>query len=60
MIHQRPFNLEHLRWSNFMPVNCVLFERSLFEEFGGFDEDLDVLEDWDLWLRYAAATPFLW
>jgi hypothetical protein len=26
---------------------------------GGLDEDLDVLEDWDLWRRYVSQTDFL-
>jgi len=26
---------------------------------GGFDENLDLLEDWDLWVRYSLKTDFL-
>ncbi len=31
--------------------STVLMERSLFEELGGFREDLEVGEDYELWLR---------
>ena len=30
--------------------------RALFLEQGGFDVELDTLEDWNLWLRYLGAT----
>ena len=36
-----------------------MFEKSLFEEYGGLDETLDALEDWDLWVRYSLHTDFL-
>ncbi|MEO0564830.1 MAG: hypothetical protein AAF125_22175, partial [Chloroflexota bacterium] len=26
---------------------------------GGFDTDLEFLEDWDLWLRFSASDDFL-
>ncbi len=31
--------------------SSILMERSLFDELGGFDETLEVCEDYDLWLR---------
>jgi glycosyltransferase involved in cell wall biosynthesis len=31
--------------------STVMLERSLFEEFGGFREDLEIAEDYELWLR---------
>ncbi|RQS54715.1 glycosyltransferase [Burkholderia sp. Bp8984] len=43
---------------NLAPIQAVLFHRSLYDEFGGFDEDLDQLEDWVLWVRYSCATDF--
>jgi glycosyltransferase involved in cell wall biosynthesis len=51
------FSLLHLLAGNYLPINAVLFHRSLFERAGGFDEDIDCLEDWLLWLRYAAIEP---
>ncbi len=37
--------------------SSVLVKRSLLEEIGNFDEDLDVCEDYDLWLRICAEYP---
>jgi glycosyltransferase involved in cell wall biosynthesis len=34
--------------------SAVLLRRDLFEELGGFDESLEVCEDYDLWLRLGA------
>lgn len=44
---------------NLFPIQSVMFDRTLFEQYGGFDETLDVLEDWDLWLRYSMHCDFL-
>ena len=41
---------------NYLPIQSVLFERSLYDELGGFDSELTALEDWDLWLRYCTKT----
>lgn len=54
----QPFNRLYFTMSNFMPIQTVMFHRSLFEQYGGFRENLDALEDWDLWLRYAAHEDF--
>ena len=35
-----------------------MFEKELFEQYGGLDESLDALEDWDLWVRYSLHTDF--
>lgn len=55
----RPFSRAELRTTNFIPIQAMLFHRSLYEECGGFDAGLEALEDWDLWLRYADRTDFL-
>ena len=54
-----PFSLGRLWLGNFLPIQAVLFRRRLFIELGGFNEDLDALEDWDLWLRYAGSAAFI-
>jgi glycosyltransferase involved in cell wall biosynthesis len=38
--------------------SAVMLTKELFDEVGGFDERLPVCEDYDLWLRIAAALPF--
>jgi len=44
--------------SSFVHVPTVVCRRSLLEEFGGFDEQLPVCEDYDLWLRLSAVHEF--
>lgn len=58
--YAQPFDRELLQEQNYIPIHCLLFERALIGEVGGFDEELEVLEDWDLWLRLATRTDFLY
>jgi glycosyltransferase involved in cell wall biosynthesis len=37
--------------------STVIMERSLFEEFGGFREDLEIAEDYEFWLRICCCHP---
>jgi hypothetical protein len=41
-------------------ICSVLCERALFAEVGGFDPDLSQCADWDMWIRLATATEFLY
>ncbi|MCA8296525.1 glycosyltransferase family 2 protein [Burkholderia sp. AU30198] len=43
---------------NFIPIQAILFRRALFEQYGGFNVQLDRLEDWDLWVRYCQRNDF--
>ena len=47
-----------LQHHNFMPIQSILFQRELYEKWGGFDVELDQLEDWHLWLRYGYGQQF--
>lgn len=40
-----------------VPAGTMMFARALFDELGGFDENLRE-EDWDFVIRSAAASPF--
>jgi hypothetical protein len=44
---------------NYLPIQSVLFHRSLYERYGGFAEDMDQLEDWNLWTRYTLEDDFV-
>lgn len=55
----QPFNRLLLFTSNYIPIQSILFHRKLYEEQGGLDENLDTLEDWDLWVRYCTCTNFV-
>ncbi|MGQ0720853.1 MAG: glycosyltransferase [Candidatus Eiseniibacteriota bacterium] len=55
---REPFDRQDLWVRNLFPIQAVLFRRELFDEFGGFHPELALLEDWDLWLRYASRRNF--
>ena len=56
--HDRSFDAQILLSFNYMPIQSVLFHRRLYEERGGFDPELEHLEDWNLWVRYAQGNRF--
>jgi glycosyltransferase involved in cell wall biosynthesis len=37
--------------------STVMMRRELFEQLGGFREDLEIAEDYELWLRVTAGYP---
>lgn len=53
-----PFSRARLWAGNFLAIQSVLFRRSLYLEKGGLDQNLEALEDWDLWLRYSRDAAF--
>lgn len=55
---KQPFNRILLYTFNYIPIQSILFHRSLYDTFGGLDEQLDTLEDWDLWVRYSTQTRY--
>lgn len=55
-VFYKKIDYSFLSYLNLFPIQAVLFHRSLFEKHGGFDEKLDLLEDWDLWIRYTARN----
>ena len=57
-LHRQPWDYEVLKDHNFIPIQALLFSRSLFAKRGGFDTSLDQLEDWNLWLRYGFGNSF--
>jgi glycosyltransferase involved in cell wall biosynthesis len=40
--------------------SSVMIQRSVFDEYGLFDQSLPVCEDYDLWLRLCAFLPVLY
>lgn len=57
--HRQIWNYAILKKYNFMPIQTVLFKRELYQKRGGFDENLEALEDWNLWLTYGFKSQFL-
>lgn len=60
LVLRQPFDFDVLQHHNYFAIQSVLFERQLFEHRGGFDEDMDALEDWTLWIRYAWNHRFVY
>ncbi|OBZ13450.1 glycosyltransferase family 2 protein [Bacillus sp. FJAT-26390] len=58
--HRQPFNRLVLLHHNYFPIQSVLFSKELYNELGGIDPELEVLEDWDLWLKYALNYDFIY
>lgn len=56
----QPYCYDTLRHHNYIPIQSILFRQSLYLERGGFDEELEWLEDWNLWLRYGYKNQFLY
>ena len=49
------FSLKNLLQANRM-INAAMFKRSLWKKIGGYDENMmDGYEDWEFWIRMAAA-----
>jgi len=47
-----------LHHQNFFAIQSMLIKRSSFENVGGFTENLDKLEDWDLWKKLSNEGKF--
>jgi glycosyltransferase involved in cell wall biosynthesis len=42
---------------NYIDLNVFMHKREVYETFGGFDESLTSLEDWELIIRYTDTHP---
>ncbi|MGZ5026136.1 MAG: PIG-L family deacetylase [Methylobacter sp.] len=59
-IFNEPYDHRKLLISNFIPIHALLFSRDLAEKNAvRFDENMDIYEDWDLWLQLSRHTTFL-
>ena len=56
--YEQSFDKIMLCHHNYLPIQSIMFDRSLYEKYGGFDENIPTLEDYDLWLTYMYATDF--
>lgn len=55
VIHKGRFNRMKLFTKNITPIQAVMFHKDVYKKCGGFDEKIEALEDWDLWLRFALS-----
>ncbi|YAF97656.1 MAG: glycosyltransferase family 2 protein [Nodularia sp. CChRGM 3473] len=58
-IYKQSFSRLMMLHHNYIPILSILFDRKLYESYGGFDESLENLEDWNLWTRYCLNHDFL-
>ena len=56
--HRGNYSRLNLFHSNLFPIQTVMFNRKVYEKCGGFDENMDALEDWDLWIRYSLEFDY--
>lgn len=59
-VHHQKFDKLMICHHNYIPIQCIMFEKELFAQYGGFDESVDALEDWDLWVRFSLYTDFIY
>lgn len=58
--YKQPYNRLLLYSFNYIPIQSIMFSRVFYDKLGGFDERLDYLEDWDVWVRYSTLGDFLY
>lgn len=58
LAHTEEPNSETILHTNFFPIQAVLFRRECYDTLGGFDPEIDLLEDWDLWIKYMKKYEF--
>ncbi|SFK65824.1 glycosyltransferase [Methylorubrum salsuginis] len=56
-VRMAPFNRARLERRNFIDLNVFMHRRESFERFGGFNESMRRLVDWELILRYTVERP---
>jgi len=52
------YDSQRLNYENYIPLINLLIERKLWGKIGGFDENFDMFEDWDMLLRLSKHTSF--
>lgn len=49
----REFDYQALLSRNYIDLNTIVLKRVVYEQLGGFDEELGRVQDWDLVLKYT-------
>ncbi len=58
VIYRQPFSRCLMWYNNYIPIQSIVFRKILYDKYGGFDESLENLEDWNLWTRYSIEYDF--
>lgn len=59
IVYKQKFSRGLLWHHNYIPIQAIVFRRELYDRYGGFDESLELLEDWNLWTRYTLSHDFM-
>jgi len=54
---ENDYQRQFLRLNPIGTPSCVIVSTEMVRRVGGFDEQLSVMADWDLWVRLAALAP---
>ena len=57
LIIGRAFSFDQLVKGNYIDLGVFVHHRSVYEDLGGFDQDMTRLVDWDLVVRYTEKFP---
>lgn len=60
IIYRTGFSRVLMWYQNYIPIQAILFSKKLYDLYGGFDADLENLEDWNLWTRYSFKHDFVY
>lgn len=60
LVHNRPYSRIRLLTMNMFPIQAIMFKKEIFEKYGGMDEELDNLEDWEMWARFGMENKYLY
>ncbi|MEE8423517.1 MAG: glycosyltransferase [Thermodesulfobacteriota bacterium] len=58
LVFSHDFNFNRLVFENYIPFMCLLFDREVLIDSGGFDNSFEIYEDWDLLIRIGEKFPF--
>jgi glycosyltransferase involved in cell wall biosynthesis len=58
MAYSYDFSRDLFLISNYIPVLCIMHEKSCLDRVGLFDESLTSHEDWELWIRMSQEYDF--
>lgn len=53
----KQFDYDQLIWLNYIQMESFIHHRKIFEDLGGFDQQMKRLVDWDMEIRYTAKYP---
>jgi glycosyltransferase involved in cell wall biosynthesis len=52
------FSYTLLLFENYITLICSLIKKEILEDINGFDEEFEMFEDWDLFIRASEKKPF--